>query len=88
MAKAPVLLTVVLTTVWLFNLYQDHSNHEALFICRPCHPTFLSHHPDNNVLPVDFIPPSLMDSSYSQDDGADNLPPSSIVAAAMDYIVN
>ena len=47
------------------------------------HPTFLSCHPDDNKFPVDFIPLSFMDSSYSQDDGADNLPPVSIVAAAV-----
>ena len=50
------------------------------------HPTFFSRHPDDNGFPVDFIPPSLMDSSYSQDDGADDLPPASIAAAAMDHI--
>ena len=52
------------------------------------HPTFFSHHPDDNRFTVDFIPPSLMDSSYSQDDGADNLPPASIPAAAVDHIVD
>ncbi len=52
------------------------------------HPTFFSSHPDDNGFPVDFIPPSLMDSSYSQDDGTDNLPPASIAAVAMDHIVN
>ncbi len=52
------------------------------------HPTFFAHHPDNNGLPVDFIPPFLMDSSYSQDDGADNLPPASIVAAMMDHFID
>ena len=52
------------------------------------HPTFSSCHPDDNGFPVDFIPPSLMDSSYSQDDGTDDLPPASIAAAAMDHIVN
>ncbi len=34
MATVPVLLTVVLTTVRLFHLYLDHSNHEVLFLCR------------------------------------------------------
>ncbi len=35
MTTIPVLLTVVLTTVWLFHLYLDHSNHEVLILCRP-----------------------------------------------------
>ena len=34
-AMVPVLLTVVLTTVWLFHLYLDQSNLEFLFLCRP-----------------------------------------------------
>ena len=51
-------------------------------------PTFFSHHPDDNTFTVDFIPPSLMDSSYSQDDGADDLPPASIPAATVDHIVD
>ncbi len=55
---------------------------------RALHPTFFSCHPDENGFPVDFIPASLMDSSYSQDDGADDLPPASILAAAMDHIVD
>ena len=50
--------------------------------------TFFSHHPDDNGFTVDFIPPFLMDSSYSQDDGADDLPPASIPAAAVDHIVD
>ncbi len=52
------------------------------------HPTFFSCHPDDNGFPVDFIPPSLMDSPYSQDDGADDLPPAAIPAATMDHIVD
>ena len=55
---------------------------------RALHPTFFSSHPDDNEFPVDVIPPFLMDSSYSQDDGADDLPPASIPAAAVDHIVD
>ncbi len=55
---------------------------------RALHPTFFSCHPDDNGFRVDFIPPSLMDSSYSHVDGNDDLPPASIAAAAMDHIVN
>ena len=40
MATVPVLLTVVLTTVWLFHLYLEHSNHEVLFLCRPRPPPY------------------------------------------------
>ncbi len=52
------------------------------------HPTFFSSHPDDNEFPVDVIPPFLMDSSYSQDDGADDLPPASIPAAAVGHIID
>ena len=52
------------------------------------HPTFFSCHPDDNGFPVDFIPPSLMDSSYSQDDSPDDLPPEPTTASAMDHIVD
>ena len=55
---------------------------------RALHPTFFSSHPDDNEFYVDVIPPFIMDSSYSQDDGADDLPPASIPAAAVDHIVN
>ncbi len=55
---------------------------------RALNPTFFSRHSDDNGFTVDFIPPSLMDSFYSQDDGADDLPPASIVAATMDHIVD
>ena len=55
---------------------------------RALHSTFFSCHPDDNRFPVDFISPSLMDSSYSQDDGADDLPPASIPASAVDHIVD
>ena len=55
---------------------------------RALHPTFFSCHPDDNDFPVDVIPSFLMDSSYSHDDGADNLPPASIPAATVDHIVN
>ena len=55
---------------------------------RALHPTFFSHHPDDNRFLVDFIPPSLMNSSYSQDGCADDLPPASIIAAVMDHIVD
>ena len=55
---------------------------------RALQPTFFSCHPDDNRFPVDFIPSSLMDGSYSQDDGTDDLPPASIIAATMDHIVN
>ncbi len=48
---------------------------------RALNPTFFSHHPDDNEFPVDFITPSHIDSSYSQDDGANDLPPASIAAA-------
>ena len=55
---------------------------------RALHPTFFSSHPDDNEFPVDVIPPFLMDSSYSQDGGADDLPPASIPAATVDHIVD
>ena len=55
---------------------------------RALHPTFFSHHPDDNGFSVDFIPPFLMDSSSPQDDGAGNLPPASIPAATMDHIID
>ena len=55
---------------------------------RALHPTFFSSHPDDNEFYVDVIPPFIMDSSYSQDDGADDLPPASIPAAAVDHIVD
>ncbi len=89
MAKAPVLLTFVLTTfgcsiyikISVTMKFSSSATHAL-------HPTFFSHHPDDNGLPVDFFLPSLMNSSYSQDDGADNLPLASIPAAAMDHIVD
>ena len=55
---------------------------------RALHPTFFSSHPNDNEFPVDVIPPFLMDSSYSQDDSADDLPPASIPAAVGDHIVD
>ena len=39
-ATVPVLLTDVLTTVWSFHLYLEHSNHEVLFLCCPRPPPY------------------------------------------------